>query len=315
MRNLFTPKRGLTSREVIALLMMVSAQLIIGIVMLQMMLTNRGTDTGMGVADVLAVVKEPFGGTPYTAKMNGGEYFVKDGSKAQSEKVREELQMMMNGQMKLDGKMAEGTNTSTYLFNIRQMIGNRIISHRKFVLEKKHSLTSVLWEMIEGVYGIEEIIAMATSYTDTDAGTGTTNNGEEAPHYLPRNEHVENENIWTGIPCQEGEITKFHKSIEEKMERGDIEGVLEMVSESLRGFRYLLEKKSREDGKSDEGMEKVREQMNGLVEEKKRKVQRGVLVSGEILREMQSEMLGMEGWVGGMRDLLEGVYSEFWGGG
>ncbi|KAJ8060949.1 hypothetical protein OCU04_010028 [Sclerotinia nivalis] len=318
MHNLSIPKRGLTSREVIALLMMVSAQLIIGIIMLQMMLANRGTDTGIGVADVFSV-QAPFNGTPYTAKMGDGEYVVKDGLKAEREKVREDSRMMMvDLKMKLDGKVAEGTNTSTYLFNVRQMISNRITSHRIFVTEKKHSLTGVLWEMIEGIYEIEEIVAMAAFYTDTDvdtdAGTGTTNTGDEAPHHLPQNKHMQTENIWTGT-CHGGKVTAFHKIIEEKMEQGDIEGVLKMISESLRGFGSILQKKSREDGTGDEGMEKVRREMNGIVEGKKRKVRRGVLVSGEILRELEREMLEMEGWVGGMRDVLEGVWGEFLEGG
>ncbi|CAD6446766.1 a8f7ec70-6b96-4368-9f81-7338ec256c43-CDS [Sclerotinia trifoliorum] len=330
MHNLLIPKRGLNTREVIALFMMVCAQLIIGGIVLQIMLANLGIDintdididTGMGVADIFSFIKEPFNQTLYTANMHNedGDYTIGDGSKADGEKVREEdFRIMMNAWMGLDGKITEGQNkiTSTFLFNVGEIIGDRITSHREFVLERKDSLSCVLWDIIQVVYEIEEVVAMAgfggDVDADTGAGTSTTNTGEETPHHQLQNKHMAPEqNIWQVTTHQEGKPTAVHKIAKEKMEQGDIEGVLKMISETLRGFESLLTQKLREDlnGTSGEGKEKIQAEIHKMVEEKKRMVYRGVVVFGE----MQREMVEIEGWIEGMRDFLVGVCGEVLGG-
>ncbi|APA14555.1 hypothetical protein sscle_13g093250 [Sclerotinia sclerotiorum 1980 UF-70] len=334
MHNRFIPKRGLHTCEIIALFVMVGAQFFIGGFMLRGMGvgwgfgvdsgmgTGMGIDTGMGtgIADVLPIVKERFNGSLYNmVKMNEGEggYFVGEGegervgdrdrSKAEKGRVREAFRMMMDEEIYMTGK--RNKITEIYLDNIGEMIRSRIADHREFVIEKKDFLRSVLGDMVDAVYGIEGIVGMAA--------TSTGNTGEEASQHHPQNKYMEpGENIWSGTLHQEEKATRFHKIAKQKMEKGDFEGVLKMISETLSGFESLFMKKSREEDRNwrgDEETEKVREEVYRMVEEKKRMVYRGVMVSGEILRGVQREMVEMEGWVEGMRDFLVGVCGEVLG--
>ncbi|KAI9645056.1 hypothetical protein NHQ30_007095 [Ciborinia camelliae] len=296
--------RGLTGREVLALLMMVGSQLIVTVVMLQMMLNGgvegAGDGNGMAVPNVLNVVQAqvPFvAAAPHAVKMNGnggGDQHVilmdsseeekKEGGKMEMGKDSEGT-FMMNG----NGNCQVGA-VSEYLLTTKQTIANRITCHRTFVTEKKNALVMALWELIEGVYEMEELIEDSTSSGDGDddsTGTSTSTGAASVAADAGSQTHVHG----------------FRKEVEEKMMQNDFAGVLTMVQRSIRGFPEGREEKfNLREGSSS---------MDHHVEESKHKIYRGFTVSREILQEMEEEMRDMEVWMKGMEGVLREVVAEF----
>ncbi|ESZ91184.1 hypothetical protein SBOR_8435 [Sclerotinia borealis F-4128] len=325
--------RGLTGRQVIALLMMVGAQLIVTVVMLQMMLNGGGEGAGMGVADVLAVVQVPFAGAPYTVGMSAGDhggvlgegFVMGKGDKGKGDEgvvINEGRIKGMDGVHKVDEMDA-----SEYLLSVKQKITQRITCHRTFITEKKHGLVRVLWEVIEGVYELEELVresvvldgassaTSAPAFTDAVNGDGdgdgdsnTDKNFDRNTNDPLRDDTKDGEKAWTEFNWKEGRVIGFRQEVEEKMEKSDFDGVLKMVKSGLTEAKTKIGK-----DESEKGDEKMVEKML-MVEESREKVQRGLQASREILREMEEEMRNMEGWLRGMEGVLGEVVGEFLGG-
>ncbi|TGO19420.1 hypothetical protein BTUL_0004g00560 [Botrytis tulipae] len=310
------PKRGLTPREVTALLVMVASQLIIGVMMLRMMMANQGV-TSVGFTEVLPTIQTPFHGAQCEAQMNDE----KNGKNGMNFSENIDCGNFNKDAKMKDFKMGQGIDASEYLLRTKIVIGNRISCHRTFVTEKKNSLVKGLWEVIEGVYELEEMAAgsrIDESFARNSGaqrvlrkGDGATDGGvredwevvkfAQNPAY-PADEH---DQFRAEISYMEDRVTGFRKAVEEIMEKNDVEGVLNMVRKSLKGFgpnaQFVRDEKS--DGNSEEKMM--------IAQKSKEKVNRALSGLWEIFQDMDEEMKDTERWLRDTETALKSVVYEF----
>ncbi|TGO25161.1 hypothetical protein BPAE_0086g00260 [Botrytis paeoniae] len=302
------PKRGLNPREVTALLVMVASQLIIGVMMLRMMMANQGVNN-VGFTEVLPTVQPPFEGVHCEAQMNG---------KNSSGNV--DCSNFKKDAMMKPFKMGQGIDASEYLLRTKIVIGNRITCHRTFVTEKRNSLVKGLWEVIEGIYELEEMAALSKidDISARDSGAqrvlrkrdGATDDVKEDWEVVkfaqnPAYPAAENNQFRAEISYMVDRVTGFRKAVEEILEKNDIEGVLNMVRKSLKGFgpneQFVQGEKS--DGNSEEKMK--------IAQKSKDKVNRALSGLWEIFQDMDEEMKDTERWLGDTEAALKGVVHEF----
>ncbi|THV55813.1 hypothetical protein BGAL_0003g00550 [Botrytis galanthina] len=310
------PKRGLTPREVTALLVMVASQLIIGIMMLRMMMANQGI-TNVGFTEILPTLQPPFDGAHGEAQMNDG----KDGTNGMNFSGNIDCGNFNKDAMMKEFKMGHGIDASQYVLRTKIIIGNRISCHRTFVAEKKNSLVKGLWEVIEGIYELEEMAAVSqmeeSAVRNAGAqrvlrkGDGATGGVVEEdwevvkfaqnPAY-PAEEH---NRFRAEISYMEDRVTGFRKAVEEIMEKDDVEGVLNMVRKSVKGFganeQFTQGEKS--DGKAEEKMQ--------IAQKSKDKVNRALSGLWDIFQDMDEEMKDTERWLRETETALKSVVYEF----
>ncbi|QSZ28958.1 hypothetical protein DSL72_003465 [Monilinia vaccinii-corymbosi] len=269
--------RGLSGRQIIAILMMLAAQLVLTVVVLQAMLQGRCGGVAMGFADVVAAIQVPFRGEPCAPTVKVADHVVvKNGLKKGEGVEGAHMEKDFEASMLLDGKV----DASHYLLSVKQAIAHRIAGHQTFVMDKEYSLVTVLWGVIEGVNALEELAEVASS---ASSSTDSTTGGEDS-----------------GASREEVKMLGFRKEVEERMNKGDFEGVLKMVKSGLNKAGGKIGK-----GKFrvEEGSESADENMK-IVEESKNKVKHGLLAAWEILQEMEEEMKDVEGWLRGMEGVL-----------
>ncbi|KAF5867440.1 uncharacterized protein Bfra_010414 [Botrytis fragariae] len=305
------PKRGLSPREVTALLVMVASQLIIGVMMLQMMMANQGVNN-VGFTEVLRTVPPPFEGAHCEAQMNDKNGMNLSGNVDCSNFKKDEMMKPF--------KMGPGIDVSEYLLRTKIDIGNRMTCHRTFVMEKKSSLIKGLWEVIEGIYALEEMAAVSKSDDSSARNSGAQRvfrKGEAATDGVkedwevvkfaqyPAHPAAENNQFRAEISYMEDRVTRFRKSVEEIMEKNDVEGVLNMVRKSLKGFgsneQFMQGEKS--DGNSEEKMK--------IAQKSKDKVNRALSGLWEIFQDMDEEMKDTERWLRDTEAALKDVVHEF----
>ncbi|KAK6593946.1 hypothetical protein H4I96_10859 [Botrytis cinerea] len=322
----FIPKRGLNRREVIALLVMVGSQFIIGVMMLRIMIVNRGV-TSIGIADVLPTMQAPFEDAhreTQMKKMNGGE---SDGENGKLSGTNIDCGIFGKDAKMLDFEMGLGVDVSEYLLRTRFVIGNRITCHRSFMAEKKTCLVKGLWEVIEGISELEEMASdsKAESGSADPANTsdssaqqllrdGATDAGKTDWEVIkfsqnPADPAAENNQFRAEVSYMQDRVSGFRKEVEEKMEKNDVEGVLNMVKQSLKGLgpnaQFTPDEKS--DGESDaQSAEKMKS-----AQKSKDKVDRALAVLQEIFQEMNEEMKDTERWLKDTEAVLEGAVNEF----
>ncbi|TGO54905.1 hypothetical protein BCON_0100g00250 [Botryotinia convoluta] len=307
------PKRGLNPREVTALLVMVASQLIIGVMMLRMMMANQGVNN-VGFTEVLPTVQHPFEGAHCEAQMNDGKNF---SGNVDCSNFKKDTKLK-------PFKMGQGIDASEYLLRTKIVIGNRIMCHRTFVTEKKDSLVKGLWEVIEGIYELEEMAAV--SKIDESAAAANARNsgaqhvfrqGDRATDGVKEDWEVvkfaqnpaypaaENNQFRAEISYMEDRVTGFRKAVEEKMEKSDVEGVLNMVKKSLKGLGPNEQFTQGE--KTDENSEAKMK----IVQKSKDKVNRALSGLWEIFQDMDEEMKDTERWLRDTEAALKGVVHEF----
>ncbi|KAF7950852.1 uncharacterized protein EAE97_002404 [Botrytis byssoidea] len=307
------PKRGLTPREVTALLIMVASQLIIGVMMLRMMMANQGV-ASVGFTEVLPTIQPSFHGAQCEAQMNDGKNGMNFGGNIDCSNFNKDAKMK-------EFNVGQGIDASEYLLRTKIVIGNRISCHRTFVTEKKNSLVKGLWEVIEGIYELEEMAAgsrIDESFAQNSGaqrvlrkGDGATDGGvgedwevvkfAQNPAY-PADEH---DQFRAEISYMEDRVTGFRRAVEEIMEKNDVEGVLNMVRKSLKGFgpnaQFVRDEKN--DGNSEEKMM--------LAQKSKEKVNRALSSLWEIFQDMDEEMKDTERWLRDTETALKSVVHEF----
>ncbi|KAB8291358.1 hypothetical protein EYC80_010039 [Monilinia laxa] len=260
--------QGLSGRQITALLMILAAQLIFIFAVLHLMLKGSSEGAGMQFPDIPTVITVPFGGVPSTARVlldDKSENGCVEGRTNPKMKESFEEMIMVGGRM----------DASQYLVSVKQRVAKRLACHRTFVSDRKYALVMVLWEVIEGVYELEELAGVAAS-SFMNRGTG---------------------GAASGTSREEVKVVGFRKEVEERMGKNDFEGVLKMVKSGLNkaGGKFAKEKVKIEGGYRSKGEENFDEKMK-MVEESTRKIKRGLLASWEILHEIGEEMKEMEGW-------------------
>ncbi|TEY67462.1 hypothetical protein BOTCAL_0125g00260 [Botryotinia calthae] len=307
----FIPKRGLNRREVITLLVMVGSQLIIGVMMLRIMIVNQG-EASVGIADVLPTMQTPFEGAHHETqkKVNSGE---SDGKNGKQSGTNIDCGIFGKDAKMLDFKMGLGIDVSEYLLRTKFIIGDRITCHRSFMAEKKNSLAKGLWEVIEGISELEEM----ASDSKTDSGSADPANTRDSSARQLLHDGAagagktdrELVKVSQNPAYPAAENNRFRKEVEEKMEKNDVEGVLNMVKKSLEGLgpnaQFTQDETS--DGESDaQSAEKMKSaQMS------KDKVDRALAVLQEIFQDMDEEMKDTERWVRNTETVLESAVNEF----
>ncbi|TGO39103.1 hypothetical protein BHYA_0060g00140 [Botrytis hyacinthi] len=310
------PKRGLTPREVTALLVMVASQLIIGVMMLRMMMANQGVNS-VGFTEVLPTIQPPFHGAQCEAQMNDGKH----GMNGMNLSGNIDCSNFNKDAKMKDFKMGQGIDASEYLLRTKIVIANRITCHRTFVTEKKNSLVKGLWEVIEGIYELEEMAAVSqideSSARNSGAqrvvrkGGGATDGGVKEDWEVvkfaqnPAYPADENNQFRAEISYMEDRVTGFRRAVEEIMEKDDVEGVLNMVKKSLKGFESneQFTQGERGDGNSGEKMK--------IAQESKDKVNRALSGLWEIFQDMDEEMKDTERWLRDTETALKSVVYEF----
>lgn len=314
--------------------MMISAQLIVTVVMLQMMLSgsNNGDGSGLDIMEEIIVATVPItgAGSAFDGRMSGGE----------------KLDMLINGKMKgmadMDGKLGMGEiDVSEYLGNVKQKITDRITSHRTFVTEKKHGLGKVLGEVIEEVARLESLVGASASASaatstsgeedtsstdDTDSADSTpkpkpwtviTESGDHLKEFFEDLDFKDGETFAkTTIKLEDSKLVGLRENAHgkiDKMDKAGIDNAMKVVMAGLKGVfdnehKFTKEKVPREVDNDKEAKK------SKMVEESKIEIQRGLLASWEILQEMEEEMSQMENWLSGMEEVLGDVVGEFLGG-
>lgn len=321
----FIPKRGLNRREVIALLVMVGSQLIIGVMMLRIMIVNQDV-TSVGIADVLPTVQAPFEDAHHETqmKMNGGG---SDGKNGKHSGTNIDCGIFGKDAKMLDFKMGLGVDVSEYLLRTRFVIGNRITCHRSFMAEKKTYLVKGLWEVIEGVSELEEMASDSKTESGSADPANTSDSGAQqflrdgATHagktdwevvkfsQNPAYPAVESNQFRAEVSFMQDRVTGFRREVEEKMEKNDVEGVLNMVKQSLKGLgpNAQFPQGEKSDAESDaQSAEKI-----NSAQKSKDKVDRALVVLQEIFREINEEMKDTELWLKDTEAVLEGAVNEF----
>lgn len=164
--------------------------------------------------------------------------------------------------------------------SIKQSIMDRLGCHQSFVIEKKNLLSEVLWEVVESVRVLEELAA-----SESLSSTGAA--GDE--------DSKDSRRQW-------GKALGFRRGLEEKMGNDDFEGVLKMVRS---GVKSAGAKIGMRDG-NGEGDVDMGDQMRKIemVSDNKKKIEHGILVCSNIVREMEVQMLDMEEWLRSMEEVL-----------
>ncbi|RAL63724.1 hypothetical protein DID88_003371 [Monilinia fructigena] len=277
--------RGLSGRQILAILIILAAQLIVIIAVLQLMLKSSSEGAGMEFPDIPTVIKVPFGGEPSTPRVLLDDNSEKKGcvegrTGAKMEESFEEM-VMVGGHM----------DASQYLVSMKQRVAKRLACHSTFVSDRKYALVMVLWEAIEGVYELEELAEVAASSSSMDGATASAASGTSR---------------------EEVEVVGFRKEVEERMGKSDFEGVLKMVKSGLNraGGKFGKGKVKIEGGYRSKGKEHFDEKMK-MVEDSTRKVKRGLSASWEILHEIEEEMKEMEGWLRWVEGVLAEIVAEF----
>ncbi|KAF7884585.1 uncharacterized protein EAF02_004921 [Botrytis sinoallii] len=282
------PKRGLKPREVTALLVMVASQLIIGVMMLRMMMANQGANS-VGFTEVLPTVESAFPGAHCEAQMNDA----KNGKNGMNVSGNIDCGHFQKDALMKDFKMGQGIDASEYLLRTNIVIGNRITCHRAFVTEKKSSLVKGLWDVIEGIYELEEMAAVSKTEDSSARHSGTQRvlqkGGGAADGVKEDWEKIIS--FRAEVSYMEDQVTGFRKAVEEIMEKDDVEGVLNMVRKSLKGFgpNENFKQGEKSDGNSEEKIK--------FAQESKDKVNRALSGLWEIFQDMDEEMKDTERWL------------------
>ncbi|KAF7912666.1 uncharacterized protein EAF01_001687 [Botrytis porri] len=310
------PQRGLNPREITALLIMVASQLLIGIMMLRMMMANQTVNNAsVGFVDVLPTIQPSFEGANCDTQMHG-----KDSRNIDCSTFGKDAQFSKFN-------MGMGIDASEYLLKTKIVIAERIMCHRAFVSEKKNKLVKGLWEVIEGVYELEEMAAVAN--TDESA-SGANAKTSGSPHVFRKGEDVaadavkedweivkfaqnpafpaeENNQFRTEISYMENRATGFRKAVEERMEKNDVEGALNMVRKSLKGLRpnEKLIGGEKSEGDSEEKMKME------LAQKSKDKVHHALSGLWDIVQDMEEEMKDTERWLGETERAVKSAVREF----
>ncbi|KAF7931229.1 hypothetical protein BELL_0007g00500 [Botrytis elliptica] len=308
------PKRGLKPREITALLVMVASQLIIGVMMLRMMMANQGVNS-VGFTEVLPTVESAFPGAHCEAQMNGA----KNGKNGMNVGGNIDCGHFQKDALVKDFKMGQGIAASEYLLRTNIVIAHRITCHRAFVAEKKSSLVKGLWDVIEGIYELEEMAAVSKTEDSSARHSGTQRvlqKGDAAADGVKEDGEVvkfaqnpayptaENNQFRAEVSYVEDQVTGFRKAVEEIMEKDDVEGVLNMVRKSLKGFGPNENFKQGE--KSDENSEeKIK-----IAQESKDKVNRALSGLWEIFQDMDAEMKDTERWLRDTEAAVKSVVHE-----
>ncbi|KAF7951667.1 hypothetical protein EAE96_006966 [Botrytis aclada] len=302
------PKRGLNAREVAALLMMVASQVIIGIVMLRMMIANQDVNN-VGFTEVFPTIP---GAQCKACQINDG--------KNTSGNI--DCSNIAKGAMMKPFKMDEGINVSEYLFRSKYIIDDRLTCHRTFVMEKKHALIEGLWEVISGVYQLEEMAAgsktedgsarnaEAQRVFQKGAMDGVEEDWEALKFAQDAADPAEvNKKFRAEVSKMEERVSEFRKGVEELMEKSDVEGVLNMVKKTLKGLgtnEQFAQGGKKSAGNSEEWSAKMKK-----AQKSKDKVTRALSGLWEIFHALDQEMKDTERWLGDTEMVLKGVVREF----
>ncbi|KAA8567033.1 hypothetical protein EYC84_010118 [Monilinia fructicola] len=283
--------RGLRSRHLTTTLALLAVHLLLIVAVLQLMVSGSSDASDIGVTGARTATAVPHGGEPCAPRgfPRDGEACGEDRGDADADADAHVVVVRGGGKM----------DASQYLLGVKQMVARRLACHGAFVADKKYALVMVLWEVIEGVYELEEgaEAEAASSFSSFSSS--------------PSSMHGAAGGAASGTSREEVKVVGFRQEVEARMQKSDFEGVMKMAKSGLGKAGATLGGKGKFTMQGGSKGEEHFDARMKMVGDSTTKVTEGLSAAWDILREMEEEMKDLEAWLRGMEGVLGEVVAEF----